>query len=501
MLTRRQLRVSYIGPDDADLLEAQRLIHQILKPASKQNLELAWSKGDGLSNASLAPVLVGSRLSLLDRNQQWSRWCSPLIQNPTGEKEKDVAQPSASSAGLSTQGIHGKWALKAVKSFFETPDDTSYKLCNNIMPYWTPEIEYHDSIKFGQVLFPANKAGMLADALERNRGRAMKRGHKIRSIYTKDIGSKSSRMPREFLPLVPGLVHSLESLGSFKKSEEFGQVRLSPSSKNLSLPVPVEALPDLEVRVFFDDEKKTIAIKDVRLVNGKEMDFLLPEHIVDMRFARKRCVYARDDSIDPRIASFVQNSSFDIWGTERLKTPLGLSLSIPAFAIQSHGGFDPSSHETLLVDYTSFGLEHRCSLTMRYQEPDSWPTLTYTSVEAGRIGGRRDELCLHNLPFASKQLSPPHSNSSPVTKMKNDSLSNDDHTSILFHKTAAIIDRIEHAGLDQNDKQGLAMPEVRRWRHITRKKVRRIEYTKAKNGPGYVPPVSETVRRVVAGRI
>lgn len=459
-----------------------------------------------MNNVTPAPVDVGSRLPLVDRNQQWSRWCCTQTENSTWEKKgKDEVPLSSLLPASATQPMQDTVAFNTVKSFFQAPDDTSYKLCSNDTPYWTSEIEYHDSVKFGQVLFPAKMAGPILDTLERKR-RAKNTGRNVRPIHTRDIALKSMKQPRAFVPLVHGLVRSLESLGSLEKSEEFWKIRLSPSSKNVSLPVPVEALPDLEIRIFVDRDERTTSIKDVRLVHGKEKDYLQPQNIVDLRFIRRQCVYAKDDSIDPRIASFVQNSNFDIWGTEQIKTPLGLSLSIPALALQPHKGFDPTSHQTLLVDYISFGLEHTSLLTMPYQEPDSWPTLTYTSVEAGRIGGRRDELSLHNLRFASKQLAPADPDSSSVS-VDDESLSLDEHTSIFFQKTASLIKSIELAGTGQSDKpvdrgkspvKGLSMPEVRRWRRIKKKPFRRVEYPKASSRPGYLPPVNETVRRVVA---
>lgn len=481
----------YLGPDDVDLLETQRLVHQILRPASTEKLELAWSRETGTSNVSPAPVEVGSRFSLLDRNQQWSRWCTRRM------KEKDGTLPSSPSVGLATQGLHGKLAFDTVKSFFEAPDDTSYKLCNNITPCWIPEIEYHDSVKFGQVLFPTSKANTVADKLEPNRQRRTKKTEKkSRPIDIRNVGRQSLEIHREFLPLVPGLVRSLESLKSLGKSEEFLLLRLSPSSKNLSLPVPVGALPDLEIRISFDSESNTTSIKDARLLNRKEMDFLQPQNPVDLRFVRNQSVYAKDDNIDPRIVSFVQDSRFDIWGAERFEMPLGLSLPIPSLAIQPHAGFDPTAYQTLLVDYISLRLEHTSSLTIPYQEPDSWPTLTYTNIEAGPIGGRRDELSLHNLRFASKQL--PLTDSKKDHLIDNEALSDNDHTSILFHKIASLVENIEHVGAEKSDKPRLRMPKVRRWRRIKPRVVRKIEYPKARDGPGYLQPVNETVRRVMA---
>lgn len=396
------------------------------------------------------------------------------------------------------QELHGELGFDTVKSFFGAPDDSSYKLCNNVSPYWKSDIEYHDAVKLGQVLFPANRARTIADELERNRRRT-KMSHRIRPIHPKDIGLKASRIPREFLPLVPGLVRTLEDLGTLEKSEEFLRIRLSPSSKNVSPPVPVEALPDLEIMINFNRKNKTTSIKDVILVNVMQKDFLQPRNVVDLRFVRRHCVFAKEDSIDPHITAFVQNSDFDILGSERLKTPLGLSLSIPALAIQPHNGFDPTSYETLLVDYISLSLEYTSSLTMSYQDPNSWPTLTYTNVEAGPIGGRRDELSLHSSRFTSKKISPTDNpNRSALSNIPTKSLSDDHHTSILFHKTVSLIESIEQVGKEKDNKPGLIMPKLKRWRRIKRRTVRMVKVPRASDRPGYVPPVNETVRRVVA---
>lgn len=496
------MRVFYLGPDDDELLETQRVIHQILRPTSSQNQELAWSKGDRPSNATPAPVVVGSRLSLLDRDQQWSRWFSPREKDGSGRRKKtDGASPSSSSIHPPAHDLHGKLAFDTVKAFFGAPDDSSNKLCNNVSPHWKSEIECHDSVKLGQVLFPANRARTIADELERNRRRT-KTSHKIRPIHTKDIGLKALRIPREFLPLVPGLVRSLENLGPLKKSEEVLRIRLSPSSKNVSQPVPVEALPDLEIRINVDRDNKTTSIKDVRLMNVQQKDFLQPRNVVDLRFVRKQCVYAKDDSIDPRIMSFVQDSIFDIWGSERLKTPLGLSLSIPALAIQPHNGFDPTTYETLLVDYTSLSLEYTSSLTIPFQDPNSWPTLTYTNVEAGPIGGRRDELSLHSLRFTSKNLSPTDDSDSPaVSNIHPKPITDDDDISTLFQKTASLIESIEQAGMEKDDKKALSMPELKRWRRTQMRTVRMVNSPEASDRrSGHVPPVKKTVRKVVADR-
>ena len=437
---------------------------------------------------------------MLDRNQEWSRWCSPHTQGQAREKEeKDRTLPSSSLTGPGTQANHGKLAFNSVKSFFGAPDDTSHKFCGNNTPYWVQDTECHDSVTFGQVLFPSNLAQGVAEALRDGKKKTKKKGRVARLIDNNSIGQKSLKQAREFVPLVPGLVQSLESVGPLEKSEEFLQVRLSPSSKNMSLPVPVKALPYLEMRIFFDNENKTTTIKDVRLVTKKEKDFLQPQNTVDLRFTREQRVYAnaKEDDIDPRIISFVQNSNFNIWGTERLKTPLGLSLSIPAHAVQPHNGFDPKSHDTLLVEYTSLGLEHRSSLTIPYRDPNSWPTLTYTNIEAGRVGGRRDELSLHSLRFASEQPSTTDTDPSAVST-NSESLTEDDHASILFQKTAALIDSCEQKREEKRDNTSLRMPVVKRFRRTKNTTVRKVDLPPV--GEPHEAPDSERVRRVGLNR-
>ena len=399
-----------------------------------------------------------------------------------------------SSTSETTRAMYGRLALETVKSFFVKPDDTSYKACSTNTPYWTQEIEYHDSVTFGQVLFPGKKKQIF--------------DQKMYKIEMRDMGKKPWKKylgdHREFAPLVPGLLHTLESIRPLKKSEEYLQVRLFPSSKNTSLPVPVEALPDLEIRIDFDDKKKTVSIKDVRLVTRIEKDYLQPRNVVDLRFIRKQCVYA-NAKVDPCLTAFVGNSNLNIWGTERLSTPLGLSLSIPALAVQSHHGFDPKAHESLLVEYASLGLEHRSSLMFLYQDSDSWPTLSYTNVEAGRIGGRRDELSLHSHRFVSEQQQQQqqpsttstdrdHSSSSaPNVDTETETLSEDDHAAIFFHKTAALLKSIEQSGREGGI--GLTMPplpEVKRWRMTKSNR----PYAASEE----VEPVNGIVRRYVSDR-
>ena len=55
--------------------------------------------------------------------------------------------------------------------------------------------------------------------------------------------------------------------------------------------------------------------------------------------------------------------------------------------------------------------------------------------------------------------------------------------------------------MEIDDKRGgLTMPESRRWRRMKMKRIRKVGKVEEVRGPGYVPRVNETVRRVVGGR-
>ena len=453
-------------------------------------------------------------MSLLNRNQEWSRWCDPHDGNQVARKEKiDDIPLSSLLAAPETQAeqLHGVSGVRAAKSFFAMPDDSIYKHCKPPASFWASEIEYHDSVKFGQILFPTKFASSTADAIRKSINRT-KAGGNIGPISNREIGLLFMNRPREFVPLVPGLVHSLGIFQSLKERDDFVQIRLSPSPKNLSLPVPVSALPDLEIRVSFGDESKATSIKDVRLVNRLEKDFLQPHRIVDLRLIREQHVYARNDEIDPCITAFVQNSDLNLQGTERLKTPAGLSLSIPSLAVYPHKDFVPEKHDTLLVDYTSLGLEIRSSVTVPYEESNSWPTLTYTSVEAGRVGGRRDELSLNRVRFTSD--SPPMNDKEfDFATLGGDtpsSLYNGLHTSILFQKTAALIETVEGMGgkngaganttFDSDFESSVDMAGLNRVRHVTRRKVRRVQLG-SKDDNNLDNRIRKVVQELLARRI
>lgn len=379
-----RLMIYYLGPDDEDMEDARRLISQILRTDKPKNRAVVVGRAIREKRDLLVPIDVGSGLSLTDRSQQWSRWCSRSMRgiDPKSKQQGAVSHPNTIENPLDQQEI-----VRALNRFFALTAK-EYETVQKTESHWVNSVIYWDSAMLGQVVFPTpNSKAETASLKPGNRNPGLQ--PRLDSIY------------REFVTLVPGLVGSLESIGmedpvTKTLNEESLLIRLFPSSKNALPATLLEAVPDLEIRISCDEETKTTSIRDVRLVFKKELDLLLPQNTLDLRFVRQRCVYARSGSgLDPSIKRFIQDSNLDIWGLIRLKTPTDLTLCIPPHALGPVGeGLTTAGFENHDIQYTFASLEHKNEIGIPFKQPDSWADLTYTTIEAGKIGGRRDELCL-----------------------------------------------------------------------------------------------------------
>ena len=163
---------------------------------------------------------------------------------------------------------------------------------------------------------------------------------------------------------------------------------------------------------------------------------MMPELPVDLRVSNTSHLEVSSlSNLDATISSFITESNLDIWhSNQRLSTPNGLKLQLPDHALRLHlpdhtlkmnngsqavkstndkKPVPPTNYEdedeinskptlhkpievdprnlqkSVEVDYTFIGLEHQSTITVPYEEGTE---LKYSIVEAGKIGGRREEL-------------------------------------------------------------------------------------------------------------
>ncbi len=363
------------------------------------------------------PVDVGSGLALIHRNQQWSRWCSPKAR-----KIREAKAERGKSTSLNL--LDNAKAVNTLNKFLAPPQQ-HHELPREASPYWQPDIVHSDSVTLGHVVF----SGPLAAK------RSAPNQAKTKAVTDDQIVGRLNRIRREFVSSIAGVFPLLEPLGSVTSNPaiaEYMQIHLTPSLG--TLPVPMEVLPNLEIRIKLNNDTRTTSIEYVRLVHSKHLDFMLPQNTVDLRFIRGSSVYWQTEgACDPRIQQFIQDSNFNIWGTDRLRTPTELALDIPAHAIRPHKELPGEKIPgTMLVDYTFSSLEHRSKLLIPIGKAGEWSNLTYTNIEAGKLGGRRDELTLTN-PMESRATLTGHEETNTAAQI----------TVAKIHNSATLLSRVD----------------------------------------------------------
>ena len=349
------------------------------KPTDKGRL---FSCGDvNQDETAPVPVDVGSGLALIHRNQQWSRWCSPKARKIREFEVEGVRSTSPNP-------LNSAKAVDTLNKFLAPPQQY-HELLSETSPYWQPKIVHSDSVTLGHLVFSGPSAAE----------RSVPNQATTKAVKNDQVMGRLKKTRREFLSSIAGVFRLLRPLGSVTSNPaiaEYLQVHLTPSLG--TLPVPVEVLPNLEIRIKLSEDNMTASIEYVRLVHSKHLDFMLPQNTVDLRFIRGSSVYWQTEGpCDPRIQQFIQDSNFNIWGTERLRTPTELALEIPAHALRPRKQLSEEEVPgATSVDYIFNSLEHRSELLIPISKTGEWSNLTYTKIEAGKLGGRRDELTLNN---------------------------------------------------------------------------------------------------------
>ena len=404
----------------------RRLISLITRPKPTDEGWLFCCGNVNEAETVPVPVDVGSGLALIHRNQQWSRWCSLKVR-----RIRAVEAERGNSASLNSL-VNNAEAVNTLNKFLAPPQQ-HHELPWEANPYWQPNVVHLDSVTLGHVVFSGPSAAK----------RSAPNEAKTKAVTEDQIVGRLNKTRREFVSSIPGVFRLLEPLGSVASNPaiaEYMQIHLAPSLG--TLPMPIEALPNLEIRIKLNNYTKTTSIEYVRLVHSKHLDFMLPRNTVDLRFIRDTSVYWQTEgTCDPRIQQFILDSNLDIWGTDRLRTPTELTLEIPAHAIRGHkevaGEKVPG---TMLVDYTFSSLEHRSSLLIPISKTGEWSNLTYTNVEAGKLGGRRDELTLTN-PMESGNRLPSHENLNTIAQV---TVAKNPDSATLLSRVNTLINAIEN---------------------------------------------------------
>lgn len=201
---------------------------------------------------------------------------------------------------------------------------------------------------------------------------------------------------RAFSHNVPGLLRSLGSLPATETIEpsESLLIHLRPSPWSSSYP---NSFPTIEILINIDPLTKTNQLQIVRaIISHRVSDLALPNQLADLRFQRQTSITLQNAANSPSISAFLAQSHLDIRSQRRLITPPSLTLKIPQWTINSDKKITTSSSsETeeegeVEMEYLFSSLTHRQTLPLCVNGYRA----QYTTVEAGKAGGRRGEFQL-----------------------------------------------------------------------------------------------------------
>lgn len=254
-----------------------------------------------------------------------------------------------------------------------------------VLEHWADSSLCESSAVFGYILYPMLKA------LEARRTAHIAKGN---------IPDDFLNSEQEFLTKLPGLRSFLQRSGlkDIKEGEEL-RIRLFPDQE-MGTEGQKNNFPDLDISLDINRRSEKVSLASSRLVFPEgEVDLLLPDEGTDIKFTSRSFV-PLDKQLSPHISTFVANSNLNVFGQERLRTPTSLTISVPSHAIRPVSGTkDDATNKTIgtigsgigadiLVNYTFARLEHLSSFSGKL----SGASVQYTVIEAGKTGGKREEL-------------------------------------------------------------------------------------------------------------
>lgn len=321
-------------------------------------------------------------LAWRDRLRLWTRWTTATSKETESQEQPVQASreaenvrellPASSPSDKNVPDIHR-----------QEPEHLTQSRKSRTYPHWSDEFRVDSSILIGSILHShPNSFQSLIEG-------------------SQSIGP-SSNVIRTFSTAVPHLSRLLTSARILRrKPVESFFMRFQPNpffpSPTENCPIGSKALsafPPIEMRFSIEPETKILNLEDVQAILSQEnSDLMLPDYPVDLRFLQKTRSRLRvlRNGYPQGIIDFLEKSTLDI---TKLETPPSLTIPIASYLCKDPGfeifGSKNNDAATQDVEYLFAGLEIRKTLVFEFE---GW-RLLYTSIEAGKAGGRRGELTL-----------------------------------------------------------------------------------------------------------
>jgi hypothetical protein len=365
--------------------------------------ETSWVGCKDTSNASKGifvkyPLTEG--LAWHERLRQWTRWVSPTAKDAKSEDNtfqpsQDYEKPGKSQLPISTDSesrggpgnINPEYVSGASIEEPANNHEQKPELRRAHVAFWSDEISVQSSALMGSILYNEPELSSSTEGSQKS------------PLFADSV--------RSFSTAVPGIsrVLTTAALASSTKPAESIIMRFLPnpfsSSFDQNSPIgsaALSAFPPIEMRFSIDPTTKVMGLNFIRAVLSTEnSDLMLPDSPMDIRFQQKTTsrLYCTHRSLPQGIAKFLNCSNLSLdFSQGGLNTPPSLKIPIAAHLCPPNAfellGSDKKDTGMQDVDYLFAGLEIRKTVAMEFE---GW-RLLYTSVEAGKAGGRRGELRL-----------------------------------------------------------------------------------------------------------
>ncbi|OCL08393.1 hypothetical protein AOQ84DRAFT_340442 [Glonium stellatum] len=330
-------------------------------------------------------VLSAAFKSALDyryRDQRLGRWTHAVVRNPSGERsttQSTVPKEQIEASQSSTDHIEMQviraiqrpvvvWSLQSDEKFRRKGSE----------PIWSRIAETRVCAAFGHILHPMQDGPSAAS---------------IKSNF--DIRGVSKTMSKTvFSSTLPGLSRLLTQLELPPNSlftEETLEYKFLPLPSKEQTDDSGKIYPRLLLR-FLIVEDRTLRFRGLGIFLGEHItDAIIPDLTTDIKFKKQQMVWFRSPDADENIRTYLDTIKENFQGGGRLTAPRLLKLKVPTWTIR-----DPNiiiqeeweKQDFVEMNYLFAGIEHRQIMRMDFHGH----SLTYTSVQAGQLGGKRGEL-------------------------------------------------------------------------------------------------------------
>lgn len=345
--------------------------------------ELAVKQKKATRGALVEYTLTGG-LNWRQKMRSWTRFAAPI---PKESPSSGAAKASTKNALIEPE-LSALPSTQASTTAAPTPADEVEEKGSWSRRYFTDTSALMgavlhsnpDNVLIGPESTPMNTHGLLHAFSTKvpNLSQVLSKGDVLHK------GRKTNRLILRFQPdpfvLTPKQIKRPKYPSSFKEV---------PIGTNA-----LSAFPSIEMTFDIDEDKNTTLKAVYAVVHEKKTDVMVPDNAVDIRFQQRTTSRLQKRHLAP-IKKFLGKSQLSLAVKGRkLDTPPSIILPISSHLCRDEGfklfGKEPSEKvpEEKEIQYLFAGLELHSTIAFTWKSFQVY----YTSIEAGKAGGRRAEL-------------------------------------------------------------------------------------------------------------